>query len=389
MTTTLSVFLLVVATGQARLAGEIQTTEIEQQKEVFKTWWGRDLTVKLADLPTEGKVPDYRVPYSGHDYPDKAGGTINALSKYDQAFNRGRSSATEFERRDVSVHRNGRPAGPEFGARRGLFAGLFRGPRVPGWYGHCNGWTAAAIRHAEPEHSVTRNGVTFTPSDIKGLLAEMYMYSPTEFLGGIDDAINPGTLHLTLTNWLGIGTHPVGMETALGEVVINFPIFGYTSTVKPLSDRQHEVQTKITYTVHVMGRELDKGPKNHKTLYFHYSLNTDADGNVTGGRYYGDSQRVDMLWTPLQPVQGGEESNKRGNPHMDINEVLSIWRESVSEEVRKKWLNIDPTSEDRLETPAEPTVATSTDGAPKEEGKKDDSKKEEAKPAATAADDQP
>jgi hypothetical protein len=56
--------------------------------------------------------------------------------------------------------------------------------RVPSWYGHCNGWTAAAMRHAEPQHSVTRNGVVFTPTDIKGLLADLYMYTDTEFLGG-------------------------------------------------------------------------------------------------------------------------------------------------------------------------------------------------------------
>lgn len=380
MTTTLSVFLLVMATSQARVAGEIQKPEIEQQKEVFKTWWGRDLTTKLTELPTDGKVPDYRVPYSGHDYPDKAGGTIQALVKYDQAYNRGRSSAVEFERKDVTVHRGGRASAPESGGRRPLFSGLFR-PRVPGWYGHCNGWTAAAIRHAEPEHSVVRNGVTFTPSDIKGLLAEMYMYSPTEFLGGIDDAVNPGTFHLTLTNWLGLGAHPVGMESALGEVVINFPIFSYKSTVKPLSDRQHEVQMTITYTVHVMGREVDKGPKNHKTMYFHYSLNTDADGNVIGGRYYGDSGRVDMLWTPLQPVQGGEEANKRGNPHMDIQEVLAIWRESVSEETRKKWLNIDPTEEDRVTLPGEAAVAAKSEEAKPAEAKPTEEKPADAKPA--------
>ena len=33
---------------------------------------------------------------------------------------------------------------------------------------------------------------------------------------------------------------------------------------------------------------------------------------IRGGRFYGDSQQIDMLWTPLQPAQGGEEKNKRG-----------------------------------------------------------------------------
>jgi hypothetical protein len=336
--------------------GAIKKDELEQQQQAFKQWWGDELKLKLADLPVEGKVPDFRVPYAGHDYPDRAGGTINALYKYDQAFHRSRPLAADFERRDVTDHRNGRSSEDE--PPRGLFGRLrmARG-RVPTWYGHCNGWTAAAIRHAEPEKSVVRNGVTFTPADIKGLLAEIYMYSDSEFLGGVDPAINPAVLHLTLGNWLGRGSHPVGMETAVGEVVINFPVFSYKSIITKLSPRESDVKTTITYTVNT-NRELDKGPANfHKTLYFHYALDLDDSGTIRGGRFFGDSAQIDMLWTPLKPAQGGEEKNRRGNPHLDIKEVLAIWRDSVSEDLRKKWLNIDPTEEDRVLPPSE-AVAT-------------------------------
>src|SRR6478672_3181587 len=117
--------------------GAIRKDELEQQQQAFKQWWGDDLVVKLADLPAEGKVPDYRLPYAGHDYPDRAGGTINSLYKYDQAFNRGRSMAAEFERMDVSAHRNGGSEevirGP-FGRTR-----VIHSRAVPTWYGHCNG----------------------------------------------------------------------------------------------------------------------------------------------------------------------------------------------------------------------------------------------------------
>src|SRR5256885_4738031 len=329
--------------------GTIRKDELEQQQQSFKQWWGDELVTKLADLPAEGKVPEFRVPYSGHDYPDRAGGTIFALSKYDQAFHRGRQLATEFERMDVSAHRGGRPdrgVQPNFGG--GLFARLRanadRG-HVPTWYGHCNGWTAAAIRHAEPQKSVVRNRVTFTPARINGLLAEIYMYSDSEFLGGIDPAINPAVLHLTLGNWIGRGSHPVGMETAVGEVVINFPVFNYKSVVNKLNARETEVKTWITYVLNI-NREMDKSPANyHRQMLFHYVLDVDESGVIRGGRYFGDSQQIDMLWTPLKPTQGGEERNRRGNPHLDIKEVLAIWRESVPEDLRKKWLNIDPTDE--------------------------------------------
>jgi hypothetical protein len=374
---TMSLVLMVAATGQINRTsqyGTIREDERKYQLESFEHWWGQPLSFKLADLPAEGKVPEFRVPYAGHDYPDRAGGTTVAMRKYDRAFNRS-DLATEWERRDVSVHRNGRPDEGE--PRRGLFGRILRsrGPRVPSWYGHCNGWTAATIRHAEPQKSVVRNGVVFTPADIKGLLAEIYMYSPTEHLGGLDDAINPGMLHVTLGNWLGLGSHPVGMESALGEVVINYPVYSYKATVNKLSDRQHEVKNVITYTLNI-GREVDVGPKQSRTMYLHYVLDTNADGQITGGRYLGDSARIDMLWTPLKPVQGGEEGNKRGNPHVDVKQVLAIWRESVSEDIRNQWLNVDPTEEDRILPASEeapPAEATASAPAAAES------------PAATAA----
>ena len=360
-----SLVIALAATGQAEVSyrpGTINPEELSYQQEAFKQWWGTDLITKIDELPKEGIVPTFRVPYSGHDYPDRSGGTIGAMLKYDRAFNRA-PMATEYERRDVSAHRNGRDDRP---VRRGLFGRVIeRHDPVPGWYGHCNGWTAASIRHAEPQKSVVRNGVVFTPSDIKAMLAEIYMYSSTEFLGGMDDAINPATLHLTLGNWLGNGAYPVGMEAALGEVVINYPIYSYGSTIKELPNNQVEVKMSIRYAMNT-NREVDKAPKMNRVMYFHYVLDLDEDRNITGGRYFGDSGRVDMLWTPLKPVQGGKKGNERGNPYLKVDEVLAIWRDSVSEDLRKKWLNVDPTELDRVlpeESAAEQPVADSSEAS--------------------------
>src|SRR5262245_57120576 len=102
--------------------GPVRKDELEQQQQAFKQWWGTDLVLTLADLPTEGKVPDFRLPYSGHDYPDRGGGTINAMYKYDQAFHRNQSLAADYERRDISAHRGGRSTEEE--PTRGLFGRL-------------------------------------------------------------------------------------------------------------------------------------------------------------------------------------------------------------------------------------------------------------------------
>lgn len=320
--------------------------ELQYQQDAFRLWWESELETRADLLPTQGSVPEFRIPYSGHDYPDRAGGTMVALRKYDMAFHGGRPLATEWERQDVRWHR-GLLANPN---RPGLFPRLreaLLAGRVPSWYGHCNGWTAAAIRHAEPQRSVVRNGVVFTPADIKGLLAEIYMYSASEFLGGNDLVIHPAIFHLSITNWIGRGEHPIGMETAIGEVVINYPVYAYKAAVAKVSERQREVKMTITYAVNTP-REYDKGPRLSRTMYFHYLLDLDDEGHIIGGRYYSDSNRIDMLWAPLKPVQGGQPGNERGNPHVDVKKVLAIWRDSVPEELRKKWLNIDPTDEDRV-----------------------------------------
>ena len=362
----LAVLLSYAVVSDANASGsEIKPEERDYQNQVFNTWWGGDLVRKLADLPTEAKVPDYRIPYSGYIYPDSGGGTdvrhgggLSALGKYDVAFHEGRGLAVAHERMDVGAHRNTLFSDQGlFGSRRvrleqlsrppGLFERL-RARRTVGWYGHCNGWTAASIRHAEPQKSVTRNGVRFKPAHIKALLAEIYMYTETEFLGGIDPVINPGTLHITLANWIGRGDHPVGMDDTVGKVVWNYPIHAYKATVTKRSEREADVKLEVTYAGN-SNYEMDKSPRIKKTMNFHYLLNLDENGEILGGRYYGDSRRIDMLWTPLKPVQGGEEGNENGNPHLDVKQILAIWRESVPEDLCKKWQNIDPIHEEEQE----------------------------------------
>ena len=228
------------------------------------------------------------------------------------------------------------------------FARRGRG-RVPGWYGHCNGWTAAAIRHAEPQKSVVRNGVTFTPADIKGLLAELYMYSESEFLGGVDPAINPATLHLDAGQLAGPRVAPVGMETAVGEVVINYPDLrlqvegqeafrppGRSANDDHLRD-EHQPRDGQRAGELSSQHEFPLRPRSRRRRR-----------RSRGGRYYGDSDQIDMLWTPLQPCprRPGEEQARQSA--LNVKEVLAIWRESVPEDSHEAWLNVDPTEEDRV-----------------------------------------
>lgn len=372
-TSALTLVLALVVNGPAQASTDsraIEQDEIDYQNQNFQDWWDTELVWKYDDLPIKGSVPKFRIPYSGHDYTDRSGGTMDVMRRYDAAFNGGVPLATEWEREDVGkrrplflFRRNRLPEDyrlPETDRRRrgrGLLANLLSGSaRVPSWYGHCNGRTAASIRHAEPQRSVTRNGVVFTPADIKGLLAELYMYSDTEFLGGIGFAVNPGTLHVILCNWLGRGSHPVGMDATLGEVVFNYPMYAFATSHAKRPGSRVEVKMNVAYTKS-SGAEYNESPHLKGIKYFHYILDLNEEGEITGGEFYNDSSRLDMLWSPLKPVQGGEKGNEDGNPYIDAKEVLSIWRESVPEDLRSKWFNIDPTDEDRIVVPEEDQVA--------------------------------
>lgn len=345
-TTLIAAWLLSAgASGQT-----LSQDQIAEQDARFRDWWQSDLEWRFDRLPTEGTVPDFRVPYSGHIYLDRNGGTINALRKYDLAFNGGRSRAAGHEQWDTTASQR-----TVYQSRR---VGWFRSVQVavrvtPHWHGHCNGWTAASIRHAEPQTSVVRNGVTFSPADIKGLLAEIYIYQDTGDIGGEYGLVNPAELHVGLTNWIGRHSHPIAMEADPGSEKWNYPIYGFASSARKLGPRRVEVRTTVRYAYFSQG-EHQQSPRIPRDKYFHYDLTLDDEGRITGGYYYRDSSRVDLLWVPIRPKQGGTPGNDRGNPYVDVEQVLALWRESVPQDLVARWASID-TGESQ--TPQEEVVA--------------------------------
>ena len=338
--------LIAVVAGSC-LGQSIREEDVKIQDVAFQRWWGTEFNWKFEDLPTEATVAETRLPYSGYIYPDTSGGTVSALRKYDRSYNGNVLRATAFEQRDTRMtERTTRTVT----RRTGLFGLQTRTEvitvnAVPHWYGHCNGWSAAAIRHAEPQKSVERNGVVFTPSDIKALLAEIYLYNEIEMLDR--KIINPGTLHAVIANWLGLGLHPIAMEADPGKEKWNYPIYGYQCSSVLRSPFDVDVQMNVTYA-NSSRTESDVSPRLALKKYFNYRLKLDESGKIVGGWYYRGSAQIDMLWVPLNPKQGGTEGNERGNPHVDVGEVLAIWRDSISDDVRKAWAVVDPAPDDRL-----------------------------------------
>ncbi|HUG68919.1 MAG TPA: hypothetical protein VMM76_14315 [Pirellulaceae bacterium] len=336
-------FLLALA---GTLVGEATpTTEVERQNSTYRELWETDFVWKFDDLPLAGGVDSARIPYSGYIYPDKQGGTVVPLRKYDRAFNGGRMLASGHEQWDTTAFKE--PV-------NGFFGKVFKMQETPDWYGHCNGWTSAAIRHAEPVKSVTKNGVTFSPADIKGLLAELYIYNEHIVLAGENEApIGAAAFHAIIANWIGRGEHPLGIEAEPGGEKWNYPAYAFAASAAKHSPRQVEVTMNVVYAADSR-TEWDESPRIEEVKYFHYRLDLDTSGKIVGGNFFRDSATIDMLWVPLRPKAPGTPGNEQGNPYINVETILSLWRESAPSEARAVWLNVDPTEiidRDRLPIP--------------------------------------
>lgn len=154
------------------------------------------------------------IPWAGWWWPYNEGGISEAAAKVDQALDTGNRAAS-WENRQ---HGEGR--------------------RAADWWGHCNGWAAAAIMDTEPKSSITRNGVEFGIGDRKALLSEYWMESGSDFVGrrvwnsgdrtsaAFWDVV-PAAFHLLLTNIVGRNRQSVILDRHTGAEVWNQPLAAY------------------------------------------------------------------------------------------------------------------------------------------------------------------
>ena len=339
-------------------------TQLKENGKFFFGVYKKNFTTKLADLPLQGEVDPAQQPSSGYWYPERQGGTniivsgnATPLQKFDRAFNGGQDKAVQWEKDKHS--KNG------------------------SWFGHCNGFASAAQRHPqEPFKNVVHNGVTFTPKDIKALLAEIYMSQDFIFLGGgrcetnnlgnpnirsdptemgICEDINPGTMHAALANWIGNQKHTLIMDYFGGEEVWNYPFYKYSVTrneavnkataLSLIGSRSSEyifnpeaanfarIALQVTYADSTNVESLKTLlPQN---LYLEYILELDSAGKIIGGEWIGQSQKShpDFIWIALPPLEpNGTEF--MGNPFVNSDEVVKLWAKSTGNDPENPPLDI-------------------------------------------------
>ena len=120
-------------------------------------------------------------------------------------------------------------------------------PSGGSWWGHCNGWAAAAILTNEPRESIdvqiNSNTVPMTVADQKGLLTESHYSTYSRFYGsryrdeGDDIAdLHPKAFHNIINFYIRSQRVPLVFDTTAGDAVWNFPAYATDLTVTETTD---------------------------------------------------------------------------------------------------------------------------------------------------------
>jgi hypothetical protein len=136
-----------------------------------------------------------------------------------------------------------------------------------GWWGHCNGWAAAAIKEDEPKRGFQVSGASLDTSDVKGILAEVWLTNDSLFAGNTDKStktadglkdgwidrpssdkyqsfwdVSPRSMFLILANYVGLNKMGVVIDRFTGDQVWNHPVVGYR--MLPIDRSKIKVETR-------------------------------------------------------------------------------------------------------------------------------------------------
>ncbi|ETI47098.1 hypothetical protein F443_08612, partial [Phytophthora nicotianae P1569] len=303
------------------------------------------------DCPSEKYAKAYGLDIT--DFKDK----ISATNGIDSVKN-GKSCRTKAD-----CYGNG-----ECAVRDGASTGYC----IPSWYGLCHAWAPAAILEQEPKCSVELNDVNFHVFDIKALLTEVYDGAeiPTVFTGarfnGPDNAadvdqfgrftkparrdLGAGLFHIAISNIMGKHQTSFIMDVAADSEVWNQPVSSYNVQTMEILDTTKAckkyfdtpsypfntgmvhlayVRTTVTWTVeaYIDGALVSTGKMGQFTVSndYEYLLELDADKNIIGGEWVGDSKvdHPDFLWFPTGKPDSSTVTSV-GLSYADVQELLEL-----------------------------------------------------------------
>ncbi len=234
------------------------------------------------------------------------------------------------------------------------------------WWGTCHAWAPTALVVPEPQKAVTVNGVKFEVADIKALIQNSHDSTAAVMLGGRCNSkeishsatgsandecsdLNPGALHVVMTNFLGIAQLPLVEDRTANYEVWNQPVVGYEITKQAQitntaanacvggtggSTWTYNRDAKQLYEVRMTVKYITEGDASSTPLGFtsytrtdgyHYILELNSLGKVIGGRYCTDSDNshVDFLWSPTG-------NHSPSNPYVKTDKVNELVAKAIA-----------------------------------------------------------
>lgn len=188
-----------------------------------------------------------------------------------------------------------------------------------GWWGHCNGWAAAAIKEAEPRVDIRVGNELLTVAEQKALYTELWLSSGSLFAGESDKSkkvgewvhahganaadyrrfwdVTPRSFFLIFTNYVGLMKTGVVIDRHTGDEVWNQPIVGYRLLpLRPADIRQVTDRGVSYWSVHLRmklywANDLGTPPGHLSSPFDVASMTSDSESvehfpNRIGGRDY-------------------------------------------------------------------------------------------------------
>jgi competence ComEA-like helix-hairpin-helix protein len=129
-------------------------------------------------------------------------------------------------------------------------------PGGESWWGHCNGWAAAAILTNEPREAIEVDlgdgKVSFTTADLKGLLTESHYSTRSQFYGerynGEEDDLSdltPKAFHQLVSFFIDELGVPMVFDTTAKEAVWNFPAYAYKMDITETTDPNEGTKVNV------------------------------------------------------------------------------------------------------------------------------------------------
>jgi hypothetical protein len=223
------------------------------------------------------------------------------------------------------------------------------------WWGHSNGWAAAAVLYPEPVKPATLEGVTFTVADVKALLSEALMdvnlaadgwfgcryNGPGETQSTADcpsaqaayEDVTPQELLSAFSKHIGDNQHSVIIDRNTDLEVWNHPVWKYEvsecreSTGSPCGSGEVKQTCMLSFTWAEDGvghHEVCEPPHGYTARMLAFSVCL-KDRMVLGDRNkqrwevpaaVAKSERwPDFVWVPETPAASPDESNPFVHQH--------------------------------------------------------------------------